>query len=162
MSVVFFPGERERPVAMRKSMTQEPFAMPNNRVTNPNFSVTNPNISPFDGANENDRIKAEMQHRVRLAALPAEPGESAKSAQRRAARRLGLGYGLLRRLWYGLVQRVDAATADHIRKGTEHLEQLQVRVIDLERELAAACRRADPASEPMGRQPGDGPGQLDD
>ena len=94
----------------------------------------------FESAN--DPIAGEMQGRVKLAAFPPKPGESVKSAQRRAASRLGLSFPRVRAIWYALAKRIDAWEADLIRSRTAHLGELYVRLNDLEREMAQADRNA--------------------
>jgi hypothetical protein len=81
---------------------------------------------------------------LQLLAAPATPGESVKSAIRRAARRAGMPAGLAKRLWYGEARRIDADTMDLLRdRAAARLEQEDA--IDARRSLLAriaACEAA--------------------
>ena len=105
-------------------MTAEYFQVRNKTVQDRNMSAV-------------DAIRFEMRDRVRLAALPARPGDSVKACIRRAAGRLSLPFVRVRKLWYGLPMRVDAVTADLIRARTAHLGELQKRMERLDQEFSA-------------------------
>ena len=102
-----------------------------------------------------------MQRRVRAAALPVRPGESTKAQITKAAARLREPRGKIYRLWYTLIQRIDAATADNIRQATDGLGEIQVRIIDLERPLDEMARGTGQLAFDLSSEPDAGPRELD-
>jgi len=68
---------------------------------------------------------AEASSLMRLLAEPGSPGESVKSAIRRAARRAGIDTGLGKRLWYGEARRIDADTMDRLRIAADDTHTLR-------------------------------------
>lgn len=83
-------------------------------------------------------VQSEMQGRVRLLAMPSEPGESVKACVRRVARATGLSFGQIRRLWYREWRVVPAHIADHIRRAAEAHE----RRLDQQQEVLRARHAA--------------------
>jgi transposase-like protein len=71
--------------------------------------------NPSEGAVMSCTVPEEAQQIVRLAAEPAVPGESVKSAIGRAARALGLTYARARGLWYRQARLISAEEADALR-----------------------------------------------
>ena len=100
--------------------------------------------NPSEATVTAEAIAMEMSAIVREAAEPSVPGESIKSAVRRAAFRLGLTYRRVRSYWYTEVRTVPAHEADRLRKARRQmmrdraarlnaeLETLQLRLRDLE------------------------------
>lgn len=87
-------------------------------------------------------IKREMQGKVRYLAVPSVPGESVKACVRRVAKRTGLSFGEVWRLWYMKWNRIPADIADRIRKEAnaheakldqefQHFQQQQARFYGL-------------------------------
>jgi hypothetical protein len=70
-----------------------------------------------------DDLREEMKRLVRRAAEPARVGESVKAEIGRAARRLGLGYGRVKRYWYGEIAVPPAHEVDAIRAAVARRER---------------------------------------
>lgn len=104
-----------------------------------------------------DVVIAEMQVLMRSLAMPALPGEGAKAAIGRAARRAGLSWGVAKRLWYGERRLIPTELSDRIRKtaaaqeaeaaaveeARAEIEILRARIVRLEALAAAHNQGAD-------------------
>ena len=89
----------------------------------------------------------EASELVRAAALPGMPGETAKAAIWRAARRLGMDSGRVTSLWYRKAKRIDCDEMDRLRAvamqkqedaARDHYTELRERIATLEIKLAKA------------------------
>lgn len=67
-----------------------------------------------------DDVRDEMSALVKEAAEPARVGESVKAAIRRAARRLNMRYGRVKRHWYGEARQVSADEYLNAQQKIEH------------------------------------------
>lgn len=85
-----------------------------------------------------EKIRDEMAQRVVAAAWPPRPGETKERMLERAARKLGMALGRVKRLAYREVKNVPAAEADHLRRYTGCLEAFAERITTLEREIEAS------------------------
>lgn len=83
-----------------------------------------------------EEIQSELRTGIRFLALPGEPGESVKACIRRAATKAGLGFGTVKRIWYGELRclpRTDISDAirravrDHERRLDAEWETLKAR-----------------------------------
>lgn len=100
-----------------------------------NQSTEKDRLSPVE------TVRLEMSGHVRSLASPANPGESVKACIRRVSMRTGIGFGQVRRLWYGEWRVVPAHVADRLRKAAEAHER------QIEHQLAARMRQSLAAME---------------
>lgn len=95
-------------------------------------------------------VALEMHAIVRFAAEPPRPGETAKAAIRRAARRLRISYRRAYTFWYRQPAAVRAEEADALRAA--RLDLLALRQRQLEHELLAIraeLNEEDPRATPV-------------
>ena len=97
-----------------------------------------------------ERCLAEARLIVREAAEPASPGDSVKSAIRRAARRLGLTAARAHGHWYGRVRWVPAHEMDALRARRHELALEELRRSD-ERAALLRARLGTDAHQVVGR-----------
>ena len=96
-----------------------------------------------------ETVRLEMSGHVRSLASPANPGESVKACIRRVSMRTGLGFGQIRRLWYGEWRVVPAHVADRLRKAAEaHERQLDRQIDELRKRQAALYALTHHSSDP--------------
>jgi hypothetical protein len=82
-----------------------------------------------------DRLAAEMQGIVRLAAEPLRPCDNTKSLIGRAADALGISYRRARSFWYGSTEQVLVRDEEAARLRDERDRLLRLKEQRLEREL---------------------------
>lgn len=96
-----------------------------------------------------ETIQVEMQESVRRLAFPGVPGEGVKACIRRVAIRSGLGFGQIKRLWYGEWRIVPAHVADQIRNAVEaHERRLDAEFEALKTRRAALYGLTHESSDP--------------
>lgn len=109
-----------RQLSMRRSMGQGELEMAKNPLEKPKDVL-------------------EAQRLIKTAAwVGFEPGESRKSAIRRAAAMLSLGANRAHELWYGLARRIDAEEMDQLRKQARYADAMKRRAEQHAEEVRAA------------------------
>lgn len=91
-----------------------------------------------------------MRLSVKRLAYPGEPGEGVKACIRRVARKSGLAFGQVKRLWYGEWRIIPAHVADQIRDAVEiHERKLDAEQQAIRRRYDALYGpESDPGSDP--------------
>lgn len=104
-----------------------------------NQSTEKDRLSPVE------TVRLEMSGHVRSLATPANPGESVKACIRRVSHRTGLGFGQVRRIWYGEWRVIPAHVADRLRKAAEaHDRQIEQQLAARMHTALAAMEATDP------------------